>query len=138
MTKDLGKGVAAKKTKSIPFDFVLEKLEKSHPVTNPMFGCHAIYVADKIVLMLRKKQNEKKDNGVWVSVVPEHLDTIKKILPALRPLHLFGNAKTTWQNIPSDAPDFEECVINACELILKNDPRIGKVPKAKKKLLKRR
>jgi hypothetical protein len=35
---------------------------------------------------------------------------------------------TAWQLLPSDAQDFEEAALCACELVLAGDPRIGKVP----------
>jgi hypothetical protein len=34
--------------------------------------------------------------------------------------------------LPASAADFEESVVSVCQLILKNDVRIGKVPKKKK------
>jgi hypothetical protein len=30
--------------------------------------------------------------------------------------------------LPTDADDFEEAALRACELVLAEDPRIGKVP----------
>ena len=35
---------------------------------------------------------------------------------------------TGWQVLPTDAEDFEEAALRACELVLARDPRIGKVP----------
>jgi hypothetical protein len=118
--------------KEIPFDFVIERLSSLDPVVKPMFGCHAIYVRDKIVLIVRKKEKADPDNGVWVATTPEHHTSLKKQLPSLRPIAVFGD-NGGWQNLPSDHPDFEEHAITACELVLKNDPRVGKIPKAKKK-----
>jgi hypothetical protein len=40
---------------------------------------------------------------------------------------------TGWQVLPVDAPDFEEAVLRACDLVLAGDPRIGKVPGARRK-----
>ena len=39
---------------------------------------------------------------------------------------------TGWQVLPVDAPDFEEAALRACELIVARDPRIGKVPGARR------
>ncbi len=50
----------------VPFEFVLEALSSLSPYTRPMFGCTAVYVADKIVLILRDKPNSEADNGVWL------------------------------------------------------------------------
>ena len=97
-----------------------------------MFGCHAIYVREKIVLILRKKENDLHDSGVWLATTPDHHKSLKEKFPSMRPVGIFG-ATSSWQNIPMEADDFEESVLTACEMILKNDPRIGKVPKPKKR-----
>jgi hypothetical protein len=98
-----------------------------------MFGCYAIYIGVKIVLMLRKKEKNDPDNGVWIAVPAEHRDAIKKKFPSLRPITLFEGKILDWQNIHEDADDFEETVLEACELILRHDQRIGKIPGSKKK-----
>lgn len=122
-----------KKSKPIPFDFVLEQLERLNPRVNPMFGCHAVYAKDKIVLILRKKETGDPDNGVWIATTPEHHASLKKDFPSMRSIRLFGAKETSWQILPADADDFEESVMKACEFILRQDPRIGKIPKEKKK-----
>lgn len=45
----------------------------------------------------------------------------------------FGPGPTGWQVLPVNSDDFEESVIKACQLVIKRDPRIGKVPKIKLK-----
>jgi hypothetical protein len=119
--------------KPIPFEFVLEELNRLNPVVKPMFGCHAIYIGEKIVLIVRKKSAGDPDNGVWISTSPEHHAQFRKIFPSMRSIKLFGEKTTSWQNLPEEADDFEESVMTACGLILKHDPRIGKIPKKKKK-----
>jgi hypothetical protein len=121
-----------KQKKTIPFEFVLEALTARTPVVKPMFGCHAVYVGEKIVFILRHKKNAPGDNGVWLATTHDHHASLKKELPCLRPIQVFGD-KGGWQNIPEDADDFEEAVLNACELILRNDPRVGKKPKPRKR-----
>lgn len=122
-----------KNVKTIPFDFVLEELFSVDPVTRPMFGGYAIYVKDKIVMMLRKKDNLVHDNGVWLATSHEHHESLRNELPSMRTIRLFGVKESGWQNLPEDAPDFEEEVGHACRLILKGDVRVGKVPASKKK-----
>jgi hypothetical protein len=121
------------KSKVVPFEFLVEALDRLQPTIRPMFGCHAIYVGDKIVLMLRKKETATRDNGVWVAIAPGHLDTLKKEFPSLRPVEVLGEKTTAWQNLPDDALDFEESVNKICELVLRNDLRVGKIPKSKAK-----
>jgi hypothetical protein len=124
------KAISIKKEVIIPFNFVLDQLERLQPVVKPMFGCHAIYVSDKIVLILRNKKTAKKDNGVWVATTAEHHESLQKTFPSLRPIAVFGE-QSAWRNLPSNADDFEESVVAICELIVRNDPRIGKSPKGK-------
>lgn len=122
-----------KKQKSIPFEFVVEALDRLSPEIKPMFGCHAIYVREKIVVILRKKEPNDPDNGVWLATTPAHHASLKKEFPTLRSIKIFGEKGSSWQIIPEEENDFEEQVLNACSLILKNDVRIGKVPASKKK-----
>ena len=127
-----------KKTAEIPFDFVLDRLAPCAPVVRPMFGCHAIYHGGKIVLILRKKAQAKYDNGVWLATSAEHHASLKALFPRMRSIRLFGGKSSSWQNIPEGADDFEESVLTACELVLKNDPRIGKIPQPRRKRVRKR
>jgi hypothetical protein len=117
---------------SIAFDFVLEELHELNPVIKPMFGCHALYIGEAIVLITRKKNSHFEDNGVWVATTHEHHESLRNELPLLRNIKLLGGPKSNWQNIPFDADDFEESVLKVCSLIRKRDKRIGKIPKPRK------
>jgi hypothetical protein len=127
---------AVKRRKAVPFEFVLDALSELEPVTRPMFGCLAIYVGRKIVLILRDKAADKAvrgpDNGVWLATTMEHHESLRREFPNMRSIGLLGKAVTGWQILPSDAPDFEESAQRACELVIARDPRIGKIPKSKK------
>jgi hypothetical protein len=118
-----------KKSKPIAFDFVLDELCTADPVVRPMFGCHAIYVREKIVLILRKKEGPGKDNGVWVATTSTHHESLRKDFPSMRSISLFGGVESGWQNLPDEDDHFEEEVMKICKFILKGDSRIGKVPK---------
>lgn len=126
-----------KKQNPIPFVFIIEALDSLDPLIKPMFGCHAIYIKEKIILILRKKGNEDKDNGIWIATTPEHHSGLKKDFPSLRSIKLFGEKVTGWQVIPEETIDFEECAFKLCEMILKGDQRIGKIPKQKNKKSKK-
>ena len=97
-----------------------------------MFGCLAVYVDDKIVLILRDKRGQTADNGVWLATTQEHHESLRREFPNMRSIQVLGKKVTGWQVLPADAPDFEEAALHACELILKRDPRIGKVPGARR------
>lgn len=124
--------LGGRQRKRIPYEFVLEALDEVSPWTRPMFGCTAIYVEDKIVLVLREKAGTSPDNGVWLATTCEHHDSLRHDFPSMRSIEVFGKDVTGWQVLPADAPDFEEAAMHACELVLARDPRIGKVPKARR------
>jgi len=123
---------ALKRRKPVPFEFVLDALSPLETATHPMFGCLAIYVGRKIVLILRDKLGQDPDNGVWLATTCEHHESLRLEFPNMRSIGAFGPAVTGWQVLPADAPDFEESAMRACELVIAGDPRIGKVPKSKK------
>jgi hypothetical protein len=50
----------------------------------------------------------------------------------MRSIQVFRTKVTGWQVLPVDARDFEESALAACELIAARDPRIGKVPGARR------
>lgn len=121
----------AKRAKAAPYEFVLDAISSLSPVTRPMFGCLAVYIEDKIVLILRDKPKSKADNGVWLATAAEHHESLRRDFPQMRSIRVFGKKVTSWQVLPADAPDFEEAALRACELILERDPRIGKIPKGR-------
>jgi hypothetical protein len=121
-----------KKRKAAPYEFVLEALEALRPRTKPMFGCLAVYVGEKIVLILREGERSPADNGVWLATTQTHHESLRREFPHMRSIGVFGEGLTGWQVLPADAPDFEESAMRACELIAKRDPRIGKIPKPRK------
>jgi hypothetical protein len=117
------------KKKSVPFSFVIDYLYSLDPLTKPMFGCTAIYVHHKIMLVLRDKPNDPGANGIWIATVEKYHEELKRILPELRTFSIFGKRTGEWLILPSDAGDFERSAVTVCEMILKKDQRIGKVPK---------
>ncbi len=123
---------AVKQRKTVPHAFVLEAIAARLPETRTMFGCLAVYVEDKIVLILRDKRDATPDNGVWLATTEEHHESLRREFPNMRSIQAFGNKVTGWQVLPADAPDFEEAALRACELIAAGDPRIGKVPGARR------
>src|SRR4051812_30225190 len=99
---------AVKARKRVPFEFVLEALAELRPRTNPMFGCLAVYVGPKIVLILRDRPTAQEDNGVWLATTPEHHDSLRREFPPMRSIGVLGKKVTGWQLLPAEAPDFEE------------------------------
>ena len=121
-----------KRRKTVPHEVVLDALAALSPRTNPICGCLAVYVEDKIVLILRDKAGSSPDNGVWLATTQEHHESLRREFPNMRSIAVLGKKITGWQVLPADAPDFEEAALHACELVLARDPRIGKVPKSRR------
>jgi hypothetical protein len=123
-----GDPFSVKPRKAIPHEFVLEALAPASPWTRPMFGCTAVYVGEKIVLILRQRPRYERDNGVWLATTHEHHESLRQDFPNMRSIELLAEKVSQWQVLPVDAPDFEESALHACELVLANDPRLGKTP----------
>ena len=125
-------GLALKLRKAVPHEFVLDAIVELSPKTRSMFGCLAVYVGEKIVLILRDKRDQTSDNGVWLATTEEHHQSLRRDFPRMRSIQILGKSVTGWQVLPADTPDFEEAALRACELIIARDPRIGKIPGARR------
>src|SRR3984957_5635119 len=102
-----GESLAVQKRKAVPHAFVLDALAELAPFTRPMFGCLAVYVKEKIVLILREKQDNAADNGVWLATTKEHHESLRREFPAMRSIQVLGTGVTGWQILPAEDPDFE-------------------------------
>ena len=126
-----------KPRKPVPHPFVLDALAPLSPWTRPMFGCLAVYVDNKIVLILRDKAGSSSDNGVWLTTTQDHHASLRQEFPSMRSIEVLGKKVTGWQVLPADAEDFEQAAMHACDLVLARDPRIGKVPGARRSARKK-
>jgi hypothetical protein len=128
-----GKGAKTKR-KPAPYPFILEALTPLEPEVRPMFSGFAVYVGDKIVLMLRDSPKQPEDNGVWL-VFSETADLddpgIRRDFPSIRLIALLGGKIGHWRLIPADGATFESEALHACELLLKHDARFGRVPQSR-------
>jgi hypothetical protein len=125
-------GVAFKPRKAVPYEFVLDAIAELSPRTHPLFGCLAVYVQEKIVLILRDKRDKSADDGVWLATTAVHHESLRRDFPNMRSIRVLGKSVTGWQVLPADTPDFEEAALRACDLIIARDPRIGKIPGARR------
>ncbi len=132
---DLFELKSVKTNKKIPYEFVIDHLASLKVRLKPMFGALAIYQNEKILFILREKDTNTEDNGVWVATIPEHHASLRDEFPSLRSIRVFGEKESSWQNLPADSSDFEETVARLCDLAVHGDLRIGKFPNAKKKKL---
>ena len=97
-----------------------------------MFGALAVYVGEQIVLLLRERKTDPGANGVWVAIPNEYQESLAADFPHARPVRIMGKEINGWRLLPSDAPDFEESALRACDLVVKRDHRVGKVPNQKR------
>jgi hypothetical protein len=119
---------AARKARAVPYEFVLDELAPVEPYTRPMFGATAVYVGEKIVLILFEHAAHPGDSGVWLATSKEHHEALRGEFPAMRSIAALGSGTTNWQVLPATAPDFEDAVLRACGLVVAGDPRVGRVP----------
>ncbi len=99
-----------------------------------MFSGFGVYLGDKIVLMLRDSPKSPRDNGVWL-VLSDGVDPgdakLRREFPSIRPIGIIGGKIGHWLLIPADGPNFEAEALHACDLLLRHDPRLGRVPKSR-------
>jgi hypothetical protein len=128
-------GQVRPKRRSAPYPFILEALAPLEPEVRPMFSGFAVYVGEKIVLMLRDSQKQPEDNGVWLvfSETANLADPgIRKDFPSIRLIKLLGGKIAHWRLIPADNASFESEALHACELLLKHDVRFGRIPQSRR------
>ncbi len=118
--------------KRVPHAFVLEAIAEVNPATRAMFGALAVYVAGKIIFLLRDRPADPDANGVWLAIPVTFQESLQADFPNARPVRIMGKDISGWRLLAADADDFEASALHACELVVKGDPRIGKVPKSKR------
>jgi hypothetical protein len=126
---------AAKPKQKAPYAFVLDALMPLNPEVRRMFSGFAVYLGDRIVCMLRDHAKSPRDNGVWLVLSDGTNPTDPKLrgeFPSLRSIELLGNKIGHWLLIPSDSPGFEMEALHACDLLLRHDPRFGRIPKSRR------
>ena len=126
----------AKPNQKLPFPFVVEALAPLEPEVRRMFSGFAVYVGDRVVLMLRDHVKSPQDNGLWLvlaeGIRPEDRKLLKE-LPSLRRIEMLGHKIGHWLLIPSAGPHFESEATKVCDLLLRHDARIGQVPRSRRR-----
>jgi hypothetical protein len=111
----------------VPFSFVLDELESVRPNIKRMFGFTHVYLGDKLLFSLRNSSKQPGSNGMWLYTTVEHIESLGNEFPDLSKRYLWRSGKNAWVILASKLEGFEENAFKACELILKGDPRIGRV-----------
>lgn len=100
-----------------------------------MFSGFAVYIGDRIVCMLRDHPKSPRDNGVWL-VLSETVNsadpTLRREFPSLRSIELLAGKIGHWLLIPMDGLAFETEALHACDLLLRHDPRLGRIPASRR------
>ena len=125
----------AKPKQKPPHAFVLDALAPLDPEVRHMFSGFAVYIGDRIVCMLRDHHKSPRDNGLWLvlSDTASPADpALRREFPSIRPIELLGDKIRHWLLIPSDSPGFETEALHACDLLLRHDPRIGRIPESRR------
>lgn len=126
---------AAKPKQKAPHAFVVDALMPLSPEVRRMFSGFAVYLGDRIVCMLRDHVKSPRDNGVWIVLSESTNPTdpgLRREFPSIRAIELLGNKIGHWLLIPSDSPGFETDALHACDLLLRHDPRLGRIPKSRR------
>lgn len=105
-------------------------------VQKSMFGVKSYYLGQKIILAVSTSEKWPEDKGIWVVAPLEHQDKLLPLLKEYRAIKRIGTKK--WFLIPEDSDTFEIDASTIAELINKNSPWIGTIPKPKKKNIKSR
>lgn len=126
-----------KTSKPVPFEFVLDRLASLSPHTKPMFGCIAVYLGERIVMVLRDKGPSDADNGVWLAFEPEREAEVSSAFPRLQAIEVFSGSVRGWRKLSSRSPEFEDDVLEACRRLSVGDALLGKVPGRRKPATKR-
>src|SRR5690606_26188035 len=97
-----------------------------------MFGCEAAYLDGMLCLVVADRGEPW--NGVLVCTSREHHAALIEEIPALRPHGVLRK----WLYVSQDEQAFEAAVDKVAELALARDPRVGVVPKTRKRRLRSR
>jgi len=111
--------------KQIPFSFVLEELSPLGVTAKSMFGFFYVYLEERLIMLLRDRENQPERNGVWLATTSEHLRSLSEEFPLLPRICVIDTGRNGWVFLPAKHPVFESYAFKACELIACGDRRIG-------------
>lgn len=64
---------------------------------------------------------------MWLYTTAEHIESLGREFPQLSRRYLWRSGRNAWVILASRLEGFEEYVFKACDLILRGDPRIGRI-----------
>jgi hypothetical protein len=116
-----------------PLGWVVESLrEEPSYLEKAMFGARGCYLHGRLVLVLAARKEPWK--GLLVPTEKKHHKSLQGELPDLEVHTILGK----WLYLSEEAENFEETASRLVDLITEQDPRIGVLPKPRKKSTKSR
>jgi len=116
-------------TRQRPVQWLLESVEAEPSfVQKPMFGCQAVYLFGRLVLVLAADKEEPW-NGLLVCTSREFHSSLIGEYSGLQPHPVLGK----WLYLAQAHDCFEETAQQLVQQIVKNDPRIGVEPGARRR-----
>jgi hypothetical protein len=111
-----------------PLRWVVESLqEEPSYLEKAMFGARGCYLHGRLVLVLAARKEPWK--GLLVPTDKKHHKSLQDELPDLKVHTILGK----WLYLPEEAENFEETASRLVDLITEQDPRVGVLPKPRKK-----
>jgi hypothetical protein len=111
--------------------FILDELAPLRPTIKQAFGFTYIYLGERLLCGLRQSSKQQSTNGFWLFTTNEFVDSLGSEFDGLPKRYLWRNGKNAWVILASRLAGFEEYAFKACELILNNDRRIGRLTRGK-------
>ena len=90
------------------------------------FNYEGHYFLFLLLFFLRDRESELEFNGVFVATQPRFYEELQKEIHHSKMEFDFDGSHNSWIFISEDLDDFTEKVNKACELVKKDDLRIGK------------
>ena len=111
---------------TIPYDFILQSLYPVRLKVVKMLGGYGLYQEKRLLFFLRDRDSELEFNGVFIATQPRFYEELQKEIHHSKMEFDFDGSHNSWIFISEDLDDFKEKVNKACELVKKDDLRIGK------------
>ena len=115
----------------LPFPFVLDELASIRPTLKRVFGFVYVYFDDRLLCGLRNSENQPNTNGIWLFTTSECVDSLMAEFPGLSKRQVWRSGKNAWIVLAARLAQFEEFALKACELMLNDDKRIGRIKRVR-------
>lgn len=133
MTQRIWQSEIGNRQSPIPFPFIVDELAPLRPTIKRAFGFTYIYIGERLLCGLRDSEKQRGSNGLWLFTTSEFVDSLGSEFDELPKRYLWRNGKNAWVILASRLAGFEEYAFKACELILNNDRRIGRLARGNNK-----